>query len=537
MIKDYITATDLMYSIRPFLGSKLSGGIGIFLLIVLLVVCQLQLMAQKQDYVWLQGYDSDVGFDSSTNTLYGTSVLDFNYTPRSIYYDSIQMNFTRTNTSYCDSNGSLLFYTNGIYIANSLDDKVANGDSLNWGGLISVFDPGIYDYGYRTSQGILPLQNPANNQQYYLLHSYGDTSTQYIVIYNKLLLTTLDMSLNASHGKVIAKNQPLIDNENLGWDLSATRHANGRDWWLLISKRFTNCFYRVLVSNKGVEVLPDLACGGTNVPYNTGGISAFSPDGSKYAYFSTATSINIYEFNRCEGTFTNSYTIPTPALFDSGHYFGGLCFSPSGRFLYAGATVYVFQYDTWAADIAASVDTVAVYDGAQNPFGSYFITMQMGPDGKIYESCGNGEKVYHVIERPDEKGDSCLFIRHSIQLPTFSGGVPNFPNYRLGALAGSGCDTLTDIRHQTSDIRERQIKVFPNPATDYVVVDYGFTNWSKGEVSLEISNELGQVVYAQRLPMYSGFQRIDVSRLAAGGYHVAIKRGVQTVAVGKFSKL
>jgi hypothetical protein len=154
---------------------------------------------------------------------------------------------------------------------------------------------------------------------------------------------------------------------------------------------------------------------------------------------------------------------PPPGLFDSGYYFGGACFSPNGRFLYIGATVYVFQYDTWAADIVASVDTVAVYNGSMNPFGSYFITMQMGPDGKIYESCGNGEKVYHVIERPDEKGDSCLFRQSYIQLPTFSGGVPNFPNYRLGALAGSPCDTLTSINEQAA--QEQTIKVFPNPAS------------------------------------------------------------------------
>lgn len=237
-------------------------------------------IAQKNDYVWLQGYESSYGYDTVSGKYFGISKFDFNYSPVQMSYDSLGMNFSRTNTSYCDNDGNLLFYTNGIYVANSLDDKIENSDSLNWGGLITVFDPSIYEYGYRTPQGVLVIPAPANGNQYFLFQAYADTSPVFTVVYNKLLLTTLDMSSNTGHGKVIAKNQPLIANDNLGWDLSATRHANGRDWWLLLSKRFTNCFYRVLISDKGVEVLPDLTCGGDNIPYNTGGTSTFSPDGT-----------------------------------------------------------------------------------------------------------------------------------------------------------------------------------------------------------------------------------------------------------------
>jgi hypothetical protein len=200
-----------------------------------------------------------------------------------------------------------------------------------------------------------------------------------------------------------------------------------------------------------------------------------------------------------------------------------------------GATTKLFQYELQSQNID-SIVVIDTYDGAMNPFGSYFHTMQMGPDGKIYESCGNGENVYHVIERPDEKGDSCLFIQHVIHLPTFSGGVPNFPNYRLGALTGSTCDTLTGLNETATSEKEQLLKVFPNPAADFITVDYGFTDWSKGEISLEITDGLGQTVYQQKLPTYSGFQKINVSNFTSSIFVVYIKRMNRIVATAKFAK-
>ena len=82
--------------------------------------------------------------------------------------------------------------------------------------------------------------------------------------------------------------------------------------------------------------------------------------------------------------------------------------------------------------------------------------------------------------------------------------------------------------------REKILKIYPNPAGDYAIVDYGFTDWSMGtQVSMEIVNAIGQVVYTQALPMYSGFQKLDVSKFVAGLYSVAIKRSGAIVATAK----
>ncbi len=70
--------------------------------LVILVGYYLNTAGQKHYYIWLSGYDSYVGFDTNGGFYFGTSVLDFNYNPRQVRYDSLGMNFGSTNASYCN---------------------------------------------------------------------------------------------------------------------------------------------------------------------------------------------------------------------------------------------------------------------------------------------------------------------------------------------------------------------------------------------------------------------------------------------------
>ncbi len=504
---------------------------GICLLGFFLLIFPVSSFCQKEDYNWLQGYD--YGYDTTINRWFRISKFDFNDDTLKISHDSLEMWFLTTNTSYSNSAGSLLFYTNGVHIANGLNEKIEYSDSMNAGFYQFNYLPDIHKLGYNTYEGIIALEDPANRNNYYLIHSFIDTTNaNYDLGCKRIYYTYLDMNANVGHGKVVAKDQTILSGR-FGYDLKATRHANGRDWWILAQKRGTNCYERILIDNKGIHAA-GTTCGGQNV-YGLSGSCCFSQDGSKYVYVNINGGINLFDFDRCSGDLNNAKYKPLPIFLDTGLIGIGTAFSSNNRFLYVNAQIHCYQFDLWANDVWASIDTVAFYDGAQNPFASVFHTMQIAPDGKIYSSCGNTEWVYHVIDRPDLKGDSCLFRQHGIELPSFCAGVPNFINYRLGALVGSGCDTLTGVDEMVE--KEKLLKVYPNPATDFAGIDYGFTNWSKGEVSLEISNELGQVVYAQLLPRYSGFQKINVSEFASGFYTAYIKRSNQIVATAKFQKL
>jgi len=103
-------------------------------------------------------------------------------------------------------------------------------------------------------------------------------------------------------------------------------------------------------------------------------------------------------------------------------------------------------------------------------------------------------------------------------------------------LQGSPCDTLSGLKEIQRAAKEQILKIYPNPAADYTIIDYGFTDWNKGQPDLEICNALGQMVYGQALPMYSGYQKIDVSSFAAGVYTVFIKRQGGVVASGRLVK-
>ncbi|MFN8287382.1 MAG: T9SS type A sorting domain-containing protein [Chitinophagales bacterium] len=91
-----------------------------------------------------------------------------------------------------------------------------------------------------------------------------------------------------------------------------------------------------------------------------------------------------------------------------------------------------------------------------------------------------------------------------------------------------------DEPNEIKEANERVIAIYPNPASEFVTLDYGFTNWTKGDIELQIVNSIGQTVYGQQLPSYSAFQKIDVSHFANGVYLVTIKKLGQLIANAKF---
>jgi hypothetical protein len=49
----------------------------------------------------------------------------------------------------------------------------------------------------------------------------------------------------------------------------------------------------------------------------------------------------------------------------------------------------------------------------------------------------------HVIHHPNQECPDCFIEQHGIELPTYNTySIPNQPNYRLGPIDGSPCDTL-----------------------------------------------------------------------------------------------
>jgi PKD repeat protein len=395
--------------------------------------------AQKHDYQWL------LGQRSQAQIIYSGTTIDFNTTPPDIYYEFREMRFRQANASMCDAAGNLLFYTNGIYIANALHQPMENGTGLN---------PGVHaqenqNYGYILSQGAMALPAPEQGSIYYLVHMDKELPPDNSLVYsNHFYYSLINMSGNDGVGTVEQKNVPVISERLNQGKIVAVKHANGRDWWIVIRKHDSGIHYKLLLDRNDIRIHSAQEIGYA-VSSQSIGQAVFSPDGSKYANVHLTGSagdpiyVSIYDFDRCSGELSN----PVQFTYADTAWAGGIAISPNSRFLYVSSFRYVYQYDLHAQNIEASRITVAEWDGFSDPLhpalATTFYLAQLAPDGKIYINNSNGTRYLHVINHPDSLGLACDVCQHCVEMPSINNfSLPNFPNYRLHHLEGSLCDTL-----------------------------------------------------------------------------------------------
>ncbi|MBX2930245.1 MAG: hypothetical protein KF852_20610 [Saprospiraceae bacterium] len=351
------------------------------------------------------------------------------------------MRFEAANASICDAEGELLFYSNGVYIANYLHQPMENGTGLTFGPFLNAWANG----GSRYPQILLALPTSSESTLYRFLYLPIDTLAAdnvfgYDVMSFGLYSSTIDMSENDGEGRVVSKNIPVIQDTLDNGKLTAVRHANGRDWWVLAWEDFTNRYYRLLVTpdtilNLGLQAIGDTIPSGL-------GQAAFSPDGTKYARLNLYLLggdqyIDLYDFDRCSGMLSN----PQHFVYRDTALAGGLAFSENSRFLYVPSFRFTYQLDTEADDVIASMQVIgSVFDIPEpNPF----FTAQLAPDGKVYISFGGTKDSLSVVHHPNKRSQACQFSYAGFPLAAYNfRTMPNHPYYGLGPWDGSPCDTL-----------------------------------------------------------------------------------------------
>ncbi len=463
--------------------------------------------AQGINNLWLAGYENPFG------TPVGGLTLNFSNGIPNIYTEDRLLNFCETNCIISDSAGNYLFASNGIFIENSVHDTMVNGSGLNPGPWTNT----RLNKGLTLPQGNLVIPFPNEHFKYYLFH---ETIDDYGNTYGALNLyfTIIDMSLQGGLGEVIQKNVILLNDTLVNGKLNACKHANGRDWWLICHQLNSNLFYKYLITPYGIQG-PYLQSIGA-VRLSRLGQNKFSLDGKLFAYYDPdGGDLDIFDFDRCNGVFTLKEHVDI----NDSVFGGGVEFSPNSLVLYVSSLLNIYQFDMMAADISASMDTVAVWDGTYSPsppFATTFYLSQLAPDGKIYISCGNSTLVMHVINHPDILGDSCNVCQHCIQLPRYNAWtVPNYPNYFLGSEPGSICDSLISVNDLIA--RKISISVYPNPVENQSFsISYPVTSSTS---TLEIYNVDGKKVAIYSLPQWSSFQRIELPELSGGIYVARIQ--------------
>ncbi|MDX9750627.1 MAG: T9SS type A sorting domain-containing protein [Flavobacteriales bacterium] len=470
---------------------------------------------QGLNNLWMGGTNSEAPMP------FGGTDLDFYSGSVVLSYVNRDIDFRRTSANITDAEGNLLFSTNGAYIANATGDTMLNGTGLNPSNYTSLFPEGLY-----ISQACLILAKPDAPDIYYLFH--GTIDDQAISVAQYLYLTTIDMNLDGGWGGVVTKNHVLISDVLNEGRITAIRHANGRDWWVFCHKAYTNTFYRLIVTPDGVSLDGTQSIGIVRPPDH--GQACFSPDGTRFAYYwGDGEDLEIFDFDRCTGLFSN----PVHILIDDYDQMGGVAFSPNSRYLYVSSVEDVYQYDTEAPDIEASMVHIAHWDGFYSPgppFATLFDIAQLAPDGKVYIATGNSTLHLHVIHDPDEPGMACNMVQHDLELPTYySNSLPNHPNYHLGPVVGSVCDSLALTASSTLTPGEGPgVRVYPNPSNGQFNLSYPVQPEAG---MLEVLDVRGRVVYQSRLAAWSQVHRVALGGEAAGMYQCRVSWGTKQATI------
>ena len=495
-----------------------------FLLTHYAVTSQYVLQNRKADYQWLMGY-YDIQF-APNGWLY-----DFNQNPMSYRLVNKLLKGDLLTANVCNKEGNLAFYTNGCRISDAQNRIIQGGDTINNGNAYIPLCNG--GNSYSPTQGTVILPSMTDDSSYYMFHLrqalYIDSRTGVVAV-DDLLLTKI---VKKGDGyRVIFKDSVVLDYKNdsllFAGQLTACRHANGRDWWIISPKYIEKDYYALLFTPNGLikKLQKNIGLQSPKTEYG-GGMAVFSPDGKKYVRYNFLTDAQIFDFDRCTGKLSNFKHIPIKDDADE-TWAAGCAISPNSRFLYLASSTKLYQYDLWSDSILNTkftfdIDTTLIDTTGSSPLYPLFYTCQLGANGKIYIA-NTASKSMHVIEKPDLKGAACELKQNGITLPIYiTGAIPFFPNFRLGAEKGSSCDTLTTALAEADVGVKGKLSLYPNPAHDIVKIDMTLDEYGDlDKYTLRVVDIVGRVQSQYPLSNFASIKEISVLGLANGLYFVQL---------------
>ena len=428
-----------------------------------------RVFAQKQAYKWHFGDGRCLDF---------TSGAPVNVTGSQIYAPE-------GSASYCDKFGNLLFYTNGggrEPIAQQNEGKIWNRNNA-----IMYDMQGTQGGGWSAKQSSVIFEAPGQDSVYYVFTmdelEFNVGATPAILASQPngrgLSYFKVDMHLNNGLGGVVQADQRVHVPSAEG--LCAIRHANGRDYWVIINQDSTGFgIYSVTPSGVALSnVYPAL------VDQVFSNIKA-SPNGAYMAaivgdFINVPLQTVVYRFNNATGLLSNptALTLPTnPNSADSWE------FSPNSRYLYAFQSsnsilsIDLVRYDLQAANIPGSLSLVGTVATQQTS------SMQLAPDGKIYFVVGNyfsTDRTLGRINCPNTANASIelnLFTYNVGPQSFFFSGLPNYPAWLFenydATYVELGFDTL-----RTCEVNGPITLNAQNPGATYL--------WSTGQTTQSIT--------------------------------------------------
>ena len=509
---------------------------------IIFIICAFPsiLFAQKYDYIWQMGA-------TFTKTNQEPRGFEMNFNNNITKLRSFPREYQMRNgfASMCDKNGNFLFAVNGCKIFNKEHHIMQNGDSLYYpSGLGDLTCNQQLGKGTIGPQTILALPKPQSDDSlFYIFHQHYDWlyDQQRVPAVTRLEYSIININKNAGLGEVVQKKITFI-NDTIESGITAVKHANGQDWWLLTKEEKTNRYYTFKLTAQGilqpfsqyVGMPSDTNCsGGNNI--------LFSPNGRKMAInCSLDSGATVFDFDRNTGLLSNPTFLRMPVDL-AVSLFTGASFSPNSQFLYLLDGIYIMQFDILANDIQGSRTEVARWNGIRvDGLIPSMAASQLAPDCRIYYSPADGMFEFGYIRYPDRKGVACEVVQRGIDLTKDSvylrDCMPNVPNYRLGITPTYPCDSTISFRVSTKEaLPPLSIILYPNPVGNELNIDYTPDN-ANGELEIKVFDIVGKTVFNKKFDAFRDPLSINVSNLAEGMYIISISVQGKKTYISKFIK-
>ncbi|MEO8087257.1 MAG: PKD domain-containing protein [Bacteroidota bacterium] len=361
-----------------------------FLICFCLLLSQ-SIFAQKEAWHWYFGGNAGIDFSSGTATLV-TGALNT--------YEGC--------ASISDTNGSLLFYTDGLSVYDRNHIQMPNGFGL-------FGDPS-------STQSSIIIRLPGSSTIFYIF------TVDYNLGINGFCYSTVDMTLNLGFGDVTTKNSPI--RTPVYEKLTAVKHGNNIDYWILINDWTTDDIYSYALTSAGLNTIPNVS--GLGPFHNlwigaTAGYFKANRQGNKLALAMwDKNSFDICDFDNLTGLASNHIVVQQQDM----DYTYGAEFSPNGRYLY-GTNMnppwcHLYQFDLVSGTANGILNSRVTLDSSSTLY--RYSALQIAPDGKIY--CAHRSDYYAgVINDPDSAGLLCNYVDAGFNTTPYIDwlGLPNYP--------------------------------------------------------------------------------------------------------------
>jgi gliding motility-associated-like protein len=377
-----------------------------FTIIGMLCICCAQLCtAQKENNIWVFG---------------GGIGLDFNTTAPTLIKSSISS--VEGSATIADTNGNLLFYSNGISVWDRSHNLMPNGTGL-LGAIYQSSTQGV---------AIVPVASSPNLYFLFCVDELADVPRPAYLRYS-----LIDMSLNGGNGDIVVGKKNIIIDSNMSEKMIVAPTCNGV--WLINHHIDSSIFYARKIDRASSIPKPVIS--------KTTGLN----DYSRYSVGEIKFSSDYKQIALCNYVFPLHYTNSKVECFDfdaitgkiSGYRdFGILNTAYSVEFSPDNSKLYVLDYSgsVFQYNLGLLPSMPSVLSSKYELSRSGYLSMRRAVDGKIYLRPGYTETNISCINKPNLAG----------ALSDIQDSIPSLVNSNTEYFLQFGNSTTMPIQNKVS---------------------------------------------------------------------------------------